>query len=112
MNIGDNIKMFRTQKGWTQEDVADKMGLTRFSIANWETGRRKPSVDAIKQLAAIFNVEIEHLIGVVDSSTDSVTDLIIRAEQTFKDAGLDDKEREKLFRQLMTIYLETKGKED
>ena len=45
----------------TQEDVADKLGVTRQSVAKWEAGESVPDLDRCKQLADIFGVSLDDL---------------------------------------------------
>ena len=45
----------------TQEDIADKLGVTRQSVAKWEAGESIPDLDKCKQLAEIFGVSLDDL---------------------------------------------------
>jgi transcriptional regulator with XRE-family HTH domain len=47
----------------TQAAIAEAIGVDRVTYARWETGERKPSVDAISNLAGFFNTSIEALLG-------------------------------------------------
>ena len=64
MTISDNIKRFRTNRDWTQEQLAEKIGVTRSTVTQWETGWSKPRMGAVEKLAAVFGV----------STSDMVTD--------------------------------------
>ena len=57
----DNLIQMRKMLQMTQEDVADKLGVTRQSVAKWEAGDSIPDLDKCKQLADIFGVSLDDL---------------------------------------------------
>lgn len=57
----DNLVQIRKLMGLTQEDIADKLGVTRQSVAKWESGESVPDLDKCKQLADIFGVSLDDL---------------------------------------------------
>ena len=57
----DNLVHMRKILHMTQEDVAEKLGVTRQSVAKWETGDSVPDLDKCKQLADIFGVSLDDL---------------------------------------------------
>lgn len=61
-NVAKNIRKIRTSSGMTQEELAEKMFVTRQTISNWETGRSQPDVEALTTLAALLDVEVTELI--------------------------------------------------
>lgn len=62
MNIHTTLKRIRIEKGITQEQVADKIGLTRQAISAYESGKRQPGLDILMSLAEFYNVEIEEIL--------------------------------------------------
>ena len=54
MKFGDNLKNIRKSKKISQEDLADKLGVSRQSISKWETGENYPSMQNIVCLCSIF----------------------------------------------------------
>ncbi len=56
------IKTCRKNAGLTQEQLADKMGVTTVSVQNWENGKTKIELSRLMDLAAVFNVPVENLI--------------------------------------------------
>ena len=58
--VGRNIAQARKNKGWTQTDLAEKLGTTRVSVANWETGVATPA--RIDEIAKVLEVELRDLI--------------------------------------------------
>lgn len=57
----DNLAQMRKGLQLTQEDVAEKLGVTRQSVAKWESGESVPDLDKCKQLAEIFGVSLDDL---------------------------------------------------
>ncbi|MBP5437757.1 MAG: helix-turn-helix domain-containing protein [Treponema sp.] len=57
----DNLAQMRKVLQLTQEDVAEKLGVTRQSVAKWESGESIPDLDKCKQLADIFEVSLDDL---------------------------------------------------
>ena len=57
----DNLIHLRKLKQLTQEDVADKIGVTRQSIAKWESGETVPDLDKCRLLAELFGVSLDDL---------------------------------------------------
>lgn len=55
---GTKIKYFREQKSWTQTDLADKLGIGKSAVANYEAGTRAPKQDILFALAKTFEVSI------------------------------------------------------
>lgn len=57
----DNLVQMRKVLQLTQEDIAEKLGVTRQSVAKWEAGESIPDLDKCKQLADIFAVSLDDL---------------------------------------------------
>ena len=57
----DNPVTLRKLKNMTQEDIAEKIGVSRQSVAKWETGETVPDLDKCKILAEIFEVSLDDL---------------------------------------------------
>ena len=59
----DIIFELRTQKGLSQEELAEKIFVTRQAVSRWENGETIPNVDALKLLSKLFDVSINTLLG-------------------------------------------------
>lgn len=55
MSVGDNIKRLRLQAGLTQEELANKLGVARSSVTQWERGWSQPRMGMIVKIARFFN---------------------------------------------------------
>ena len=62
MTLGEKIKEARKQCGLTQEQLADKMAISRSAIAKWESNKGLPDVDNLKVLAKLLNVSVDYLL--------------------------------------------------
>lgn len=72
MNIGEIIKAQRLKKGMTQEDLANKSGLSRVAIGNYERDNRSPNMDILTKISAALEVPLNELI---ENKISSVEDL-------------------------------------
>lgn len=61
--LPERLKMIRTQRGWTQRQVAQKMNISPSTIALYETGDRNPDPLMLKRLADFFNCSVDWLLG-------------------------------------------------
>lgn len=57
----DNLLQMRKMKGFTQEEIAEKVGVTRQAVAKWESGETVPDLDKCKMLAEVFEVSLDDL---------------------------------------------------
>ena len=67
--VAEKIKFLREQKGLTQSDLAKKLNITRSSVNAWEMGISVPSTQCIIELASLFSVSTDYLLGVQKTST-------------------------------------------
>jgi transcriptional regulator with XRE-family HTH domain len=58
----EKLRELRKRKGLTQQAVADKMGLTRVAITQYEKGVRTPKIDIAYKLARIYGVKVDDLV--------------------------------------------------
>lgn len=60
------LRQLRLEKGTTQKQICDYLGLTRNALGNYEAGIREPSIDVIIRLCDYFDVSADYLIGRLD----------------------------------------------
>ena len=63
MTLGERLKMYRTQKGLSQEKIAEMLDVSRQAVTKWEVGQTTPSSDNLIALANLYNVSLDELIG-------------------------------------------------
>lgn len=120
----------RQQKKWKQKDVARKLGITESAYGFYEQGRREPSHETLQQLADIFDVQIDYLLGRTDDPTPpektsdpqtnipswatrkDVRDFKKMLEEDapvmFDGVPLDDEDREKVLKVMEAIFWDAK----
>lgn len=64
VDFGNRLKTLRLRKNMTQEQLAQKLGLTKSVISAYETGLRLPSYDILIHIARIYNVSTDYLLGI------------------------------------------------
>lgn len=60
--FGKKFEEIAIKKNMSQKDVADKLGVSKEMISIWVTGRRNPSLNSIKKIAAVFDVPTNYFI--------------------------------------------------
>ena len=60
--VSESIKKLRKEKGMTQDELAEKLCVTRQAVSNWEMGKTQPDVDTLTKLAEVFDVSVEQII--------------------------------------------------
>ncbi|MGI6150386.1 MAG: helix-turn-helix domain-containing protein [Christensenellales bacterium] len=65
LKLNENIRQYRKQRGMTQEQLAEAMGVSVGAVSKWETGQTNPELGLIAQLADFFGVSIDVLLGYV-----------------------------------------------
>ena len=63
VDFGNNLTTLRLQNGFTQAQVAQKLGVTKSVISAYETGLRLPSYDILINISKIFRVSTDYLLG-------------------------------------------------
>ena len=66
MTFGEKLKKLRTDNELTQDELAEKIFVTRTAISKWETDKGYPSIDSLKQLSNLFHISIDELISDAD----------------------------------------------
>lgn len=70
--LSDNIRNYRKINNMSQDELAEKLGVSRQSISLWETGQTQPTIDNIIALSKIFNVTSDEILKSDDSTLDIV----------------------------------------
>jgi len=74
MTLGEKIRIARRKCGLSQEQLAERMSVSRSAIAKWETDKGLPDVGNLKVLARLLNVSVDHLLD----EGEATEDLVIR----------------------------------
>lgn len=63
----EKIREARRAKGWSQQKVADILGVTRACFSNYEQGTREPTIALLKAICEILDISADYLIGLADN---------------------------------------------
>lgn len=77
MSLGNNLFHARKKRGLSQEDVAEKLGVSRQTISKWETDETLPDIRQSKKLATIYGLSLDELIE-YDIDEKEIQDMIDR----------------------------------
>lgn len=101
-SIGTKLKILRRGRKLTQQELADKLGVNRATISNYEIGRRTPNLNDLKRFSEFYGVGLDYF-GV--ASKDEVFDLLSRAKDVFESNEISKEDKEELYREIMKLYL-------
>ncbi len=73
--LSENIKVLRKQKGYSQEQLADKLNVVRQTVSKWEKGYSVPDADMLEELADVFEVQVSELLGKEILTEEETTDM-------------------------------------
>lgn len=105
--IGEQLKRLRKSRGWRQYEVAEKVGLSRSAVSNIESGNRALTLNTLQKFCEVYQIDISYF-GIETENFNETLDLTIRLEKIFNSESLDEKEKEKLYLDIMEIYLKSK----
>lgn len=63
MSLGEKLLYLRKKAGLSQEDVAEKLSVSRQTVSKWETDQTVPELNKAKLLSELYNVSYDYLIG-------------------------------------------------
>lgn len=63
MEFGEKIQKLRNQNKWTQEQLAEKLYVSRTAVSKWESGKGYPNIDSLKDIAKLFKITIDELLS-------------------------------------------------
>ncbi len=70
-NVGIRISELRKAKNMTQMELADKMGISFQAVSNWERGNSMPDISKLPELAQLFGVTVDEILGEKSDLLDS-----------------------------------------
>lgn len=101
-DIGAKLKILRKGRRLTQEQLAERLGVNRATISNYEISRRSPSLKELKRFAEFYGVGLDYF-GV--ATKDEVFDLLTRAKEVFASDEISKEQKEELYKELLKLYL-------
>lgn len=104
-SIGQKLKILRKERCLTQQELADKLGIKRATISNYEIGRRSPHLSELRRIAEFYGVGLDYF-GVAQK--DDLLDLLARARRVFEDESIPSDKKRDVYEELMRLYLNLK----
>lgn len=80
MNLGQSLQQARKNKGLSQEEVANKLGITRQTISKWELAETTPDIYQAKKLAIIYDLSLDQLIE-FDYDLEQIKEVIAKSDE-------------------------------
>ena len=103
--IGSKLKSLRKAKGYSQQYVADRVGLKRSTISNYEIDRRLPSLTDLKRVADFYGVGLDYFDL---SATDSIEELLAKARDIFLSDEISVETKDDLYKEIAMLYFKIK----
>ena len=100
--IGAQLLDLRQKRGWTQDYVAERVGVNRSTISNIERGTRSHPLETLRKFCDVYSVEVSYFS--IEADADEVVDILERLRKLFGEVS--DSEREMMLREIMRYYLE------
>lgn len=97
MTLGDKIIYLRKQRGWSQEDLAGQLGISRQSVSKWESAASLPELDKIAKMSEIFHISTDYLLkeDIEEPENKTIVDtdsLNFKKEEKFQNVSLEEAE--------------------
>lgn len=111
MNIGENIRKIREEKGFTQQQIADLVGMHRSNYSKIETGQRELSVASLSKVARFFSMTLDQLVNFEGDIPNEITlEDKTTLEQVKLIEQLEPEDKNMVFRLIDTILTKQKFK--
>lgn len=77
MNIAERIQHLRKQKGYSQEELADKVGVSRQAVSKWESGQSTPDLGKIIVMSELFEVTTDYILKGIEPVSETTNKKIM-----------------------------------
>ena len=105
-----NIKDVRVRRNLTQAEVASALGVSSVVYCRYETGARQPSIDMLVQMANIFDVTVDYLLGRQDIEDSTLSDYELQLLMASRMA--DERAKQDALNMLLSHAVSTKPDKD
>jgi len=124
--FSERMRELRKEKGISLEKLAEMMGTTKATLSRYENSKRIPNIEFVKELAKIFNVSVDYLLGRTDVRNTFIPDDytqkykvtkkdLLQYEDFIKNAGaffmndeVAEEDKEKLFKDISELFWKAK----
>ena len=114
MNFGEKLKVLRTQKGWSQEELAKQMGVTRRTIGGYEAGTTYPRTrDMYAKLAELLETDVNYLMTEVGSfygrrGQAQASEILSQTRELFAGGSLSEEDQKAFAIEMQRIFMDSK----
>ena len=88
LTLSETLKKLRIEKGLSQQALADRLFVTRPTVARWESGTRLPDAMMIARLAEVLSVDIHHLLSIAAVSDERINVILVDDRKLILTGGL------------------------
>ena len=90
MNIGNVIKKYRKELGYTQEEMAKRLGVTTPAVNKWENGNSNPDIELLAPIARLLHISLDTLLSFRENLTDlEIEEMIHKMDKMFSEEGFE-----------------------
>ena len=90
MNIGNVIKKYRKELGYTQEEMANRLGVTTPAVNKWENGNSNPDIELLAPIARLLHISLDTLLSFRENLTDlEIEEMIHKMDKMFSEEGFE-----------------------
>lgn len=102
-SIGSKLKTLRKGRKLTQQELSERLDLSRATISNYEVGRRSPHISELRRFAEFYGVGLDYF-GF--DTKDESFELLSRAKSVLLNKDIPKEERERLYKEITKMYLQ------
>lgn len=103
LSLGDNIRRLRRARDLTQEQLADRLGVTYQSVSRWENSTAYPDIELLPAIGDIFSVSVDELLGVPETEKEKQADALCEEFRSLRNKSVPEESREEWLKNLADI---------
>ena|GEM_PF-450316 len=103
LSLGDNIRRLRRARDLTQEQLADRLGVTYQSVSRWENSTAYPDIELLPAIGDIFSVSVDELLGVPETEKEKQADALCEEFRILRNKSVPEENKEEWLKSLADI---------
>ena len=105
MNLGNSLFHARKRRGLSQEDVAEKLGVSRQTISKWEKNLSVPDADTLIRLAEILEVSVSELLGEKIENENTASDVAVQLSRINEQLAIKNRRSRRIWKVIAIIVV-------
>lgn len=73
--VGDNLTLLRLDRRYSRDDIESILGISKYTLRNWERGRVEPSIKYLIKLSTLFQISIDEIVGNKEIEKENIHDI-------------------------------------